>query len=568
MVEQAVLGGLMLDNAPYGDVAKIVGSDDFLDEGHKLIFQAIGELVAAKRPADQLTVAEWLDREDAAVLESVGGHQYLASLSLNTPSAANVRRYAESVRERALERRRGAAAAKTKRKVQRAVDWQEFFARFTLIYPTDTCWDAVLGRIVKVSAMKIAFGEGTVKFWQESPERRTVNADQVVFDPSGQPSSECVNLFRGMPKWPASGGTCDKLLELLQYLCGEAQQDQAPITDWVLRWIAYALQHPGAKMQTAIVMHGPEGAGKNLFWGAVRDMYGEYGSLITQAEIESPYNAWLSQRLFLIANEVVSRQELRHHVGRLKNLITEPELPISEKYMPLRYEANHVNIAFLTNELQAMLLGPDDRRNMVIRTPREALPDFYRDVAAELAGGGVGAFHRYLMDFECGDFGAHTKPLRTAAKDDLIELGLSSTQGFQRQLHDGLLHPLPYGPCLATDLFRAYSVFCMRTGEKNPARLTRFSHEFMSMNGVSRRVMDVTDPDRPIKDALDPRRRQRTVFIMGACAEGLDEGIWVKKNVSAFRDALREFLQADRLDRDAESGGDPGGASYGYRTRY
>jgi putative DNA primase/helicase len=88
----------------------------------------------------------------------------------------------------------------------------------------------------------------------------------------------------------------------------------------VLKWCAYQVQHVGAKMKTAIVMHGPEGTGKNLFWGAMQDIFGRYAALITQAELEDKHNTWLSAKLFLIANEVVTRAEMSHHVGRLKNL--------------------------------------------------------------------------------------------------------------------------------------------------------------------------------------------------------------------------------------------------------
>ncbi|MEA3278873.1 MAG: hypothetical protein U9Q81_26985, partial [Pseudomonadota bacterium] len=69
-----------------------------------------------------------------------------------------------------------------------------------------------------------------------------------------------VNLFRGWPVVPREG-RCERLLELLYYLCGESDN----VFDWVLRWTAYPLQHPGAKMRTAILMHGPEGTGKNTF---------------------------------------------------------------------------------------------------------------------------------------------------------------------------------------------------------------------------------------------------------------------------------------------------------------
>jgi len=441
-------------------------------------------------------------------------------------------------------------------------DWRGFFERFTLIYPTDTLWDATLREIVKLHAVTIAFGGRAVKFWLESADRRTVNLDQLMFEPGADVPAGAINLYRGMPVEPSAAGSCEKLLALLQYLCGEAERDQAPVTDWVLRWLAYPLQHPGAKMQTAIVMHGPEGTGKNLFFGAVRDLYGEYGTLITQTELEDRFNGWLSRRLLLIANEVISRQELRHHVGRLKNMVTEPVLPIREMFTPIRYESNHANMVFLTNELQAILASPGDRRYMVIRTPAALPAEYYRAAAEEAAAGGVAALYAYLLALDCAEFNPHTKPILTAAKEDLIEIGLSSTQFFQQQLHDGLLWPLAYGPCLSSDLYRAYLLFCQRTGERNPARLNRFSHEFMAMNGVRRSVRAVGDPDLPIELAVvGGNRRQATVFVMGEGPPTFTDGTaefhaWLRGELKKFRDGLRSYAEIDglRKPRDEEEG--------------
>lgn len=100
--EQSVLGGLLLDNTAWDRISDMVGETDFYRADHRLIFQHMMLLIENNRPADVLTVAESLDR--SAKLAEVGGQAYLGSLSMNTPSAANIRRYAEIVRERAIMR--------------------------------------------------------------------------------------------------------------------------------------------------------------------------------------------------------------------------------------------------------------------------------------------------------------------------------------------------------------------------------------------------------------------------------------------------------------------------------
>src|SRR5512140_3250867 len=101
--EQSVLGGLLLDNSAWEKIADLLTGDDFYRADHRLIYRHISQLVEDNKPADALTVAESLER--SAKLEEVGGQAYLGSLAVNTPSAANIRRYAEIVRERAIMRK-------------------------------------------------------------------------------------------------------------------------------------------------------------------------------------------------------------------------------------------------------------------------------------------------------------------------------------------------------------------------------------------------------------------------------------------------------------------------------
>ena len=98
--EQSVLGGLMLDNRCWNDIADRLGTDDFYREDHQLIFRAIADLVNASRPCDVVTLSEHLRQRGQ--IEAVGGLLYLGTLANDTPSAANVVAYADIVRERAV----------------------------------------------------------------------------------------------------------------------------------------------------------------------------------------------------------------------------------------------------------------------------------------------------------------------------------------------------------------------------------------------------------------------------------------------------------------------------------
>jgi len=101
--ESSVLGGLLLDNGAWDRVGDLLVDRDFYRHEHQLIYAAIGALINASKPADVITAFEHLQNQGHA--EAVGGLAYLNSLAQYVPSASNIRRYAEIVRERSILRK-------------------------------------------------------------------------------------------------------------------------------------------------------------------------------------------------------------------------------------------------------------------------------------------------------------------------------------------------------------------------------------------------------------------------------------------------------------------------------
>ena len=101
--EQSLIGGILLDNSAWERVADLVTGADFYRDDHRRIYNHIGKLVDLGKPADVVTVFESLEKSGDS--ERVGGLAYLAEIANSTPSAANIRRYAEIVRERAILRK-------------------------------------------------------------------------------------------------------------------------------------------------------------------------------------------------------------------------------------------------------------------------------------------------------------------------------------------------------------------------------------------------------------------------------------------------------------------------------
>ncbi len=101
--EQSLLGGLLLDNQAFDKIADLVTADDFYRDDHRRIFRHLSKLIEHAKPADVVTIAESIEASEDK--DRTGGPAYLGSLAQNTPSALNIRRYAELVRERSVQRR-------------------------------------------------------------------------------------------------------------------------------------------------------------------------------------------------------------------------------------------------------------------------------------------------------------------------------------------------------------------------------------------------------------------------------------------------------------------------------
>lgn len=398
--------------------------------------------------------------------------------------------------------------------------------KFVLIHGTDTAWDGEHEIVIKIAHMRLSYSSEAVKAWLNCPERKTILKDQLVFDPTGHADRCCVNIYSGIEMRPKVG-RCDKILELLRHVL----DGSAEAFDWVLRWCALPLQQPGAKLATAIVMHGAEGTGKNLYWDVLRAIYGRYATIIGQAQIESDFNPWASGKLFVIANEVLGRKEKWELKGALKHMVTEGELYINEKNMPERVERNFMNLVFLSNEVQPLVLGDGDRRYMVVDCWRkhERGEAFYNEVLAEIAAGGVEAFYAYLLALPLGGFTAHTKPPDTAAKRDLVELGRDEPERFFDQWRKEMLD-LPYGVAAAEDLYAVFRRWCMRQGERHVPSMTRF--------GRSAKIIFSADVKRlPEKGREFSDPRQKVVYWdpkeVGDAVEDVDR--WILEGVERFR---------------------------------
>lgn len=115
--EQSVIGGIFIDNTAYDKLVGVITEYDFYPREHRMIFRAISKLLEESKPVDVVTVGEFLDRHK--LLDEAGGLSYLVNIIQSTPSAANVYRYGEIVRDYSLLRKMGTISAEISEKISK-----------------------------------------------------------------------------------------------------------------------------------------------------------------------------------------------------------------------------------------------------------------------------------------------------------------------------------------------------------------------------------------------------------------------------------------------------------------
>jgi putative DNA primase/helicase len=251
-----------------------------------------------------------------------------------------------------------------------------------------------------------------------------------------------------------------------------------------------------------------------------------------------PFNAWLSQKLYCCAEEVVTPQDNKVHQGVLKHYVTGTTLYINDKGIPLRRESNHVNFVFLSNELRPLLIGEHDRRYMVIQYNEEHPKSYFDAIGEEIKQGGIAALLHWLLNYPLEGFDEFTRPIETTAHRELIALGMSAERRFFLcwQAEDT---PLPFGCCRAIDLYDAFCIWARINGERFVPNSTTFG------TAVGRWVPKKSRRKIPLfdKKAKAMVKTQAIIYFVGEqqALEPAQELQWLSDECQKFHDALWKY---------------------------
>jgi hypothetical protein len=258
---------------------------------------------------------------------------------------------------------------------------------------------------------KVAAG----KYWLSHPARRTYDA--VVFEP-GEADDEVLsgnrlNLWRGFAVTPKAGGSWRLLLRHIYRVLGAGDRQAGR---YIVRWLAWTLQHPDRPAEAVLVFQGEEGAGKGTLARAMLKIFGPCGLPLSDPKhLAGSFSGHLHHCVFMFLDEAFWAGE-KAAEGRLKSLVTEETVMIEPKFVQPFQVRNLLHIMMASNNDWVVPAGHGARRYAVFKVSGERVGDFayFKELNAELEAGGIEAMLWDLLRLDLGDW--HPKQIyKTAA---------------------------------------------------------------------------------------------------------------------------------------------------------
>jgi len=251
------------------------------------------------------------------------------------------------------------------------------------------------------------------RYWFSHPDRRQFMGG-VQFDPGGAPSPEHYNLWKGFAVKPQSFGSCQLFLDHVQSVICDGNQD---CYEYLLNWLAFAVQHPGVLPGVALCLLSGQGTGKGIFANYVGKIFGKHFKHATdRGQLFGRFSDHLDDALFVFADEMHWSGN-KEETGLLKVLITEETRSSERKYGAIVPVKNCVHLIIASNEDWVIPAELDDRRFFVVSVASHRVGDhpYFDRLSAEMDNGGPEALLAMLLSRDINSFNPKDFP-RTQAR--------------------------------------------------------------------------------------------------------------------------------------------------------
>jgi len=289
----------------------------------------------------------------------------------------------------------------------------------------------------KVYAKEVSSTEA----WMQWAGRLEVNG--IAFEPGRErfldtenprsPNYMKLNAWNGWGVEPAAGAM-GPFHRLLDHIFGGDREAR----DFFLKWAAFPIQNPGAKMYCGVILWSIEhGTGKSWIMRMLRELYGEHGRLVADDKLFQNFNYWAHRAQFVVVDELAKQLDYGKTSEKLKRLITQDKVTVHMKYLPEIEYRDCTNYGFTSNDPDCWRLDDDDRRAFVHHVKAGHLPEWQVEELRDWwdHGPGPAALMHYLRhEVSTVGFTQSTRPPLNESKRNMIEISKSDLDIWVRQL--------------------------------------------------------------------------------------------------------------------------------------
>lgn len=271
-------------------------------------------------------------------------------------------------------------------------------------------------------------------WWLDHPNRRQY--DTLVFAPEIDTPGQ-YNLWRGFA-CEQKPGSCEKFLHhVRENICSGNQEHY----DYLVGWMARAVQRPAEPGYVAIVLRGEKGTGKGVFAKAFGSLYGRHFLQVANpTHLVGNFNSHLRDVCVLFADEAFYANDKKHE-SVLKMLVTEETIPIEAKGVDLEECPNYVHLIMASNEEHVIPASGLERRYFVLQIGEAQVQNttYFKAVADELNNGGREALLHFLRTYDISEFNVSKVPQTDALADQKERSLPAEADWWLNKLKDGTM---------------------------------------------------------------------------------------------------------------------------------
>lgn len=298
--------------------------------------------------------------------------------------------------------------------------WDPLFERRTVEYlKKDAFKDFWNTRRVAIPVAEGKVQEAPAgEWWFRHRLRRSY--EDVNYAPGVELPDGVYNLWQGFAVSPAEGD-CDLYLEHVRdVVCG----GNAEHYDYLIKWMAYAVQHPNEPGHVAVVLRGLKGVGKGVFVVHFGELWGRHFVPITNPDHLTKFNSLIEAASIAFLDEA-TRPNDKKHESILKAMTTEATVPVERKGIDVVIRKNVLHLILASNDLSVVRATGDERRYFVldVSDARRGQFGYFEAIERQMKAGGYGALLKMLLDMDLSGFNVRHAP-RTAALQDQVHRNL------------------------------------------------------------------------------------------------------------------------------------------------